>query len=54
MSYPTLQLGDVYAVVNYYLQNRTEVDAYISKREAEAGVRDDPVLIRFCLTLINL
>ncbi len=37
MSYPTLGLNDVYAVVNYYLHNRTQVDAYLSKREAEAG-----------------
>jgi len=37
MSYPTLDLGDVYSVVNYYLHNRAEVDAYISKREAEAA-----------------
>ena len=37
MSYPTLDLGDVYAVVNYYLHNRAEVDAYLSQREAEAA-----------------
>ena len=37
LSYPTLDLGDVYSVVNYYLHNRTEVDAYLSQREAEAG-----------------
>lgn len=30
MSYPTLKLDDVYAVVNYYLHNRTEVDGYTS------------------------
>ena len=36
MSYPTLDLGDVYAVVNYYLHNRAEVDAYLSQREAAA------------------
>lgn len=36
MSYPSLGLGDVYAVVNYYIHNRTEVDAYLSKREADA------------------
>lgn len=36
MSYPTLSLIDVYAVVNYYLYNRAEVDAYIRQREAEA------------------
>ena len=37
MSYPTLELGDVYAVVNYYLHNRTDVDAYLSQRETEAA-----------------
>lgn len=36
MSYPSLELVDVYAVVNYYLHNRTEVDAYLSQREADA------------------
>jgi uncharacterized protein (DUF433 family) len=37
MSYPSLELGDVYAVVNYYLHNRTEVDANLSQREAESS-----------------
>jgi uncharacterized protein (DUF433 family) len=37
MSYPSLELGDVYAVVNYYLHNRTEVDAYLGLREAESS-----------------
>jgi len=36
MGYPSLDLGDVYAVVNYYLHNRSEVDSYLSKREADA------------------
>jgi uncharacterized protein (DUF433 family) len=36
LSYPSLELGDVYAVVNYYLHNRAEVDAYLSQREAES------------------
>jgi hypothetical protein len=36
MSYTSLELGDVYAVVNYYIHNRADVDAYLSKREAEA------------------
>jgi len=35
MSYTSLELGDVYAVVNYYLHNRVDVDAYLSQREAE-------------------
>ena len=37
MSYPTLALADVYAVVNYYLFNRADVDAYLRQREAEAA-----------------
>ena len=42
MSYPSLELGDVYAVVNYYLHNRTDVDAYLSQREAEAArIKDE-------------
>jgi uncharacterized protein (DUF433 family) len=42
MSYPSLELGDVYAVVNYYLHNRTEVDVYLSQREAETTrIRDE-------------
>ena len=35
LSYPTLDLGDVYAVINYYLHNRADVDAYLGEREAE-------------------
>lgn len=42
MSYPTLDLGDVYAVVNYYLHNRAEVDDYLRQREAKAArIKDD-------------
>lgn len=37
MSYPTLKLDDVYAVVTYYLHNRTEVDSYLRQRKAEAA-----------------
>ena len=37
MSYPTLGLADVYAIVNYYIHNRTEVDAYVHQRETEAA-----------------
>ena len=37
MSYPSLELGDVYAVVNYYLHNRAGVDAYLSLREDQAS-----------------
>ena len=42
MSYTTLDLADVYAVVNYYLYNRAEVDTYLLQREAEGDrVREE-------------
>lgn len=42
LSYPTLELTDVYAVVNYYLHNRSEVDLYLSQREGEsARIREE-------------
>jgi uncharacterized protein (DUF433 family) len=31
--YPTLQLGEVYAVIAYYLGHRVAVDAYLRERE---------------------
>ena len=30
--YDTLTLGDVYAVIGYYLNHRSEVDAYLEQR----------------------
>ena len=42
MSYPILALSDVYAVVNYYLHNREEVDAYLGEREVQSmAIRTD-------------
>src|SRR5882762_5637723 len=42
MSYPTLELEDVYAVINYYLHNRADVDSYVSRRESEsAHIREE-------------
>ncbi|MCL4298170.1 MAG: DUF433 domain-containing protein [Anaerolineae bacterium] len=35
--YPTLSLADVYAVISYYLQQRTEVDAYLNQRQQMAA-----------------
>ena len=35
--YPALNLADVYAVVAYYLNNRTSVDDYIARRAAVAA-----------------
>jgi len=36
--YDSLKLGEVYAVVAYYLQNREEVENYLANRKVE---RDD-------------
>src|SRR5215469_3759454 len=30
--YPSLQLADVYTIIAHYLQNRAELDAYLSER----------------------
>src|SRR6266545_1821915 len=34
--YPSLELGDVYAVIGYYLHNRDEVEQYLERRRAKA------------------
>ena len=34
--YPSLNLADVYAVIAYYLQRRSEVEAYLEQRQAQA------------------
>lgn len=34
--YPSLSLGDVYAVVGYFLHHRAEVQAYLEQREMQA------------------
>ena len=34
--YPSLELGDVYAVIGYYLHNRAEVEQYLERRREEA------------------
>ena len=37
LSYPSLQLADVYAVITYYLRNRTEVDRYVTEQDERAS-----------------
>jgi len=51
--YPTLDLTQVYAAINYYLQNRGEVETYLAERavrhaetKAEAEARFSPKGIR--------
>jgi uncharacterized protein (DUF433 family) len=34
--YPSLQLADVYATLSYYLNHRTEIDAYLAARRTQA------------------
>jgi hypothetical protein len=33
--YSTLALADVYAVITYYLRHRSEVEAYLARREQQ-------------------
>ena len=35
-SYPTVELGDVYATIAFILKSRPEIDAYMAESEAEA------------------
>lgn len=35
--YSTLTLPDVYAVINYYLHHKTEIEDYLARREQQAG-----------------
>lgn len=34
--YPTLSLADVYSVIGYYLNNHSEVEAYLETRQEKA------------------
>jgi uncharacterized protein (DUF433 family) len=34
--FPALSLSDVYAAIAFYLQNRLEIDEYLSRRDADA------------------
>ncbi|MBC8099407.1 MAG: DUF433 domain-containing protein [Armatimonadetes bacterium] len=36
-SYSTLTLGDVYAVLAYYLAHQPELEAYVQQRDAQAA-----------------
>ncbi len=51
--FPSLALADIYSVVGYYLNNRKEIDAYLTQRRTEADeirrqheMRDDPTGLR--------
>lgn len=36
-SFPTLTLAEIYAVITYYLNNTSEVDAYLRQQREEAA-----------------
>jgi uncharacterized protein (DUF433 family) len=36
-SFPTLQLGDIYAVISFYLHHQEEVNLYLTGRQALAN-----------------
>ena len=38
IQYPVLELADVYAVIGFYLKNRVEVDAYLTREESDAAI----------------
>ena len=51
--YPSLELGDVYAVIAYYLRQRADVDDYLRRRGIQADTvqkqnetRFDPTNVR--------
>jgi uncharacterized protein (DUF433 family) len=44
--YATLALADVYAVIAYYLRHRSEVEAYLARREQEAAEVRERVEVR--------
>jgi len=40
--FPTLDLGDVYAVIGYYLHNQAAVDRYLTEQQRDAAtIRQD-------------
>jgi uncharacterized protein (DUF433 family) len=45
--YPSVPLVDVYSVITYYLRHKPEVDAYLRKRDEQAGRVREEVERRF-------
>ena len=35
--YPSVPLADIYSVIGYYLRQKKQVDAYLKRREKQAG-----------------
>jgi uncharacterized protein (DUF433 family) len=47
LSYPTVKLSDVYAVITYYLKHREEVETYLSERAKQAAEIQQDIEKRF-------
>lgn len=45
--YPSLSLGNVYAIIAYVLDNRQSVDAYVAERRRQSDVRQSEVEARW-------
>lgn len=45
--YPSLQLADVYSVLDFYLQRKTDVDIYLAEREKKAEIMRAEIERRF-------
>lgn len=46
-SYPTVTLGDIYAVLTYCVRHRAEVNAYLTGRAEERAAQRAAIEIRF-------
>jgi len=51
--YPSLRLADVYTIVAYYLDNRAELDSYLSDRKAQRTELRKELETRYDLTGIR-
>ena len=45
--YPSLSLSDIYAVIAYYMRNRSEVETYLSERRVQIQEAEFEVELRF-------
>lgn len=46
-SYPTLSLGDIYAIFTYCVRHRDDVNAYLAERAEQRGVQRAEIETRF-------
>jgi uncharacterized protein (DUF433 family) len=45
--FPTLELGAIYSVISYYLQNRAEVEEYLEQRKRQRREVKNEIEARF-------